>query len=325
MEEALLDQAPIWSDLTTFDGAPWRGRVDLITAGFPCQPFSAAGSQLGLDDHRWIWPDIARIIGEVGPRYVFLENVPGVLKHGGPAVLSDLDGLGFDAEWGMLSASAVGAPHRRERWWCLAHPGGARREGAAALGAELGHAAGGGAALGYPGGEGRSPVTRGVDGAQGPDAGWSSLAADEPAGAGQDDGRRQLGDADGQGLRSIGRREGHEEQDADRHGGARMADPSSVGDAPELGPGAGRPRRDAGPEERGGELHRWPPRRGDDAGWEAWLREAGPEPAVRRVTHGRPPELVESLHAGGNGQVPQVSAAALLALAERAGISLPRW
>lgn len=126
MEDKALDRAPIWDDLTTFDGTAWRGRVDLITAGFPCQPFSAAGRKRGVSDDRWLWPEIARIIREVGPRYVFLENVRGVVRHGLGFVLGDLADLGFDAEWGLLSASEVGAPHKRERWWLLAN---ARGEG----------------------------------------------------------------------------------------------------------------------------------------------------------------------------------------------------
>ena len=121
MEEAHLDRAPVWSDLTTFDGAAWRGRVDLVTAGFPCQPFSAAGQQRGTDDDRWLWPAIGRLIGDVGPRLVFLENVPGLVRAGLPHILADLADLGFDAEWGLYSAAEAGAPHRRERFWLLAH------------------------------------------------------------------------------------------------------------------------------------------------------------------------------------------------------------
>lgn len=120
MGESRLDQAPVWSDLFTFDAAAWRGRVDLITAGFPCQPFSTAGKRQGIDDERHIWPRIADIISDVRPRYVLLENVRGVVRAILPHVLADLAGLGFDAEWGLLSASAVGGPHKRERWWCLA-------------------------------------------------------------------------------------------------------------------------------------------------------------------------------------------------------------
>lgn len=120
MEQERLDQAPVWDDLTTFDGAGWRGCVDLITAGFPCQPFSTAGQRKGVDDDRWLWPVIGRIIRDVGPRFVFLENVPGLVRGGLPHVLSDLADLGFDAEWGLLSASDVGAPHKRQRFWLLA-------------------------------------------------------------------------------------------------------------------------------------------------------------------------------------------------------------
>ena len=72
MEDASLDQAPIWDDLTTFDGAAWRGCVDIVTAGFPCQPWSVAGSQKGTGDERWIWPDIAAIVRDVEPEIVFL-------------------------------------------------------------------------------------------------------------------------------------------------------------------------------------------------------------------------------------------------------------
>lgn len=121
MAQARLDQAPVWDDLTTFDGRPWRGRVDLITAGFPCQPFSSAGRQRGTDDERWLWPAIASIVADVGPEFVLLENVPQLVRLGLPHVLHDLADLGFDAEWGLLSASAVGAPHRRERIWIVAH------------------------------------------------------------------------------------------------------------------------------------------------------------------------------------------------------------
>lgn len=116
MEAGALDAAPIWSDLTTFDAAAWRGAVDCVTAGFPCQPHSHAGSRKGTEDERWIWPSIARIIRESGAWLVVLENVAGLLSSGGfEPVLTDLAEMGFDAEWLVLSAGAVGASHRRER------------------------------------------------------------------------------------------------------------------------------------------------------------------------------------------------------------------
>lgn len=122
MEEQRLDSAPVWSDLATFDGRRWRGLVDLITAGLPCQPFSAAGAGRGLEDERHLWPHMRRVIEEVQPGYVFLENVPQVIsKRWLDHVLADLAEMGFDAEWGCLSAAAVGAPHKRDRFWLVAH------------------------------------------------------------------------------------------------------------------------------------------------------------------------------------------------------------
>ena len=122
MEAGVLDAAPIWSDLITFDGAAWRGRVDCITAGFPCQPHSVAGKRKGTDDERWLWQDIARIIRDVSPRFVFLENVRGLLSSGGfTPVITALVTLGFDIEWGVLAASQVGATHQRERVFILAY------------------------------------------------------------------------------------------------------------------------------------------------------------------------------------------------------------
>lgn len=126
MEEGWLDPAPIHTDARTFDGRPWRGRVDLITAGYPCQPFSVAGKGLAEADPRHLWPDIKRIVGEVQPAVVVLENVQGHLKRGFSTVLGDLDELGFDAEWGVYSASEAGYPHRRNRIFVLAYASGSR-------------------------------------------------------------------------------------------------------------------------------------------------------------------------------------------------------
>lgn len=124
MADKSLDEAPIWDDLTTFDGAAWRGTVDFVTAGFPCQPWSVAGQRKGTDDERWIWSDIIRIIREVRPGLVFLENVPGLLVHAGlGSVLAELAEAGFDAEWGCFTAAEVGASHRRERVFILGYTG----------------------------------------------------------------------------------------------------------------------------------------------------------------------------------------------------------
>lgn len=121
VEESALDKAPLWDDLTTFDGKPWSGKVDIITCGFPCQPVSNAGKREMQDDERWIWPDIIRIICEVRPRFVFLENVTGLLSGGLDLVLGDLAKAGFDAEWCSIKAKDVGASHNRLRVFILAN------------------------------------------------------------------------------------------------------------------------------------------------------------------------------------------------------------
>jgi DNA (cytosine-5)-methyltransferase 1 len=144
IEDGSLDAAPVWSDVRTFDGRPWRGLVDGIIAGFPCPDYSVAGRRAGIvGKHGQLWHDLRRIIGEVQPGWLQLENVPGitvphklkrwrwdrdrhrwspyVLPAGLWFVLGDLASLGFDAEWGCLSAAEVGASHKRDRWFCLAY------------------------------------------------------------------------------------------------------------------------------------------------------------------------------------------------------------
>lgn len=129
MDEGHLHPAPIWTDAKTFDGCVWAGRVHGILSGYPCQPFSVAGKRRGEQDERHLWPDIKRVIAEVGPEFVFLENVPGHIRMGLDTVLADLDEIGFDAEWGTLRASDLGAPHKRERLFILAYRHGQRGSG----------------------------------------------------------------------------------------------------------------------------------------------------------------------------------------------------
>lgn len=124
MADQALDDAPVWSDVRAFDGRPWRGRVDILTAGYPCQPFSFAGKQLGEADPRHLWPDIARIIAEVGPEWVFCENVVGHLHLGFDVVARSLEGLGYRVAAGVFSAREVGAGHYRKRLFLLAHADG---------------------------------------------------------------------------------------------------------------------------------------------------------------------------------------------------------
>ena len=120
MEDASLDQAVVWDDVGTFDGRPWRGAVDIVTAGYPCQPFSVAGKRRGADDPRHLWPHVARIIGEVEPPFVFLENVAHHLRLGFAEVAGGLVGMGYRLAAGLFTAAEVGAPHKRERLFILA-------------------------------------------------------------------------------------------------------------------------------------------------------------------------------------------------------------
>ncbi len=161
IRDGYLHDAPIWDDVFTFDGRPWVGLVDVVTAGFPCQPFSVAGKGLGENDPRNGWPATIRIIREVRPIFTQLENVPGLTNrekftilvlekirqfslfhkdtfHGAGRyidriyqtvfgrsyfgrVLGDLAEAGFDVEWDCISAAEIGANHKRDRIWIVAY------------------------------------------------------------------------------------------------------------------------------------------------------------------------------------------------------------
>ena len=121
-DDGSLEPFPIWDDVRTFDGRPWRGRVDVISGGFPCQDISTAGKGAGISGERsGLWREMARIICEVRPRFVFVENSPALVVRGLGVVLGDLAALGYDAEWGVLGAADVGAPHQRDRIWIVGH------------------------------------------------------------------------------------------------------------------------------------------------------------------------------------------------------------
>ena len=120
--DGLLPRFPIWDDICTFDGKPFRGKVDIITGGFPCQDISAAGKGAGITGERsGLWSEMARVIGEVRPRFAFMENSPMLTSRGLGTVLGDLAKMGFDARWCVLGADDAGAPHRRKRIWILAY------------------------------------------------------------------------------------------------------------------------------------------------------------------------------------------------------------
>lgn len=121
MADEALDSAPVWDDVSTFDGRPWRGKVHILTAGYPCQPFSQAGRRQGEADPRHLWPEVRRIIGELDPEWCFFENVEGHMSLGADAVFNDLQGMGFSVKAGLFSAAEVGASHQRRRLFIVAH------------------------------------------------------------------------------------------------------------------------------------------------------------------------------------------------------------
>jgi len=119
--DGLLETFPIWDDVQTFDGRPWRGIVDVVSGGFPCTDISSAGKGAGIDgEASGMWREMARIIHEVQPRFVFVENSPMLTSRGLGRVLGDLAKMGFDAKWGVLGAADVGANHQRDRIWICA-------------------------------------------------------------------------------------------------------------------------------------------------------------------------------------------------------------
>ena len=277
--DGALPRFPIWDDITTFDGRPWRGRVDVISGGFPCQDISAAGKGAGIEGSRsGLWREMARIIGEVRPRFVFVENSPMLVRRGLAVVLGDLAALGFDARWCVLGAHHAGAPHKRDRIWILAtnaeraglegqraKPGGAKKpqsgNGDSLANADPERLQG----RGVPGerrpqksdsaGGGRGDETLANSGQHGRVAWWASDPAEEP-------GRWEL-DRSGEQPDGLA--------NPDREQAKRTAEP--------------RQERNSG----------------------------NPEPQLGRVAHGVA-HRVDRLKAIGNGQVPAVAALAWRAL-----------
>jgi len=119
--DGCLPRFPIWDDIITFDGEPWRGFIDVVSGGFPCQDISAANKKAeGITGKRsGLWGEMARIIGEVRPRFVFAENSPLLTIRGLDRVLADLASMGYNVAWGVLGARDIGAPHQRDRIWIV--------------------------------------------------------------------------------------------------------------------------------------------------------------------------------------------------------------
>ena len=286
MEDQALDSAPVWDDLRTFDGAAWRGCVDIITGGYPCQPFSLAGKRLGASDERHLWPDVCRIVREVQPGLCFFENVPGHLSMGYADVERDLQGLGYRVAAGLYSAAEVGASHKRERLFIMAYRADFRREP---------HGAG----------EGITQAAKGR---------LSQF----------DGGRCELGNAP-QRQANLGRPgslegsqgEGGRFDHAADHASADVADTRSKG-LQGWRVSSGQDKELALPSNNSVGL--FPPAPNDTDGWARTLKEyPALEPAVCGMADGLA-YRVERLRLCGNGVVPLVAAKAFICLAAKLGI-----
>ena len=304
MEEGFLAPAPVWDDLKTFDGRPWRGAVDLVLAGYPCQPFSLAGKRRGDADPRHLWPHVARVIRECEPRRVFLENVPGHLRLGGAAVAGELRAMGYRVAGCLVSAEEVGATHLRERLFLMADAPGARFGG---------------------GGPGAGGAVR--DAARGAKPDGRRGALDDAA---DSDGRafRERGDGRGQGPdagRQADRRPGEPGAAVEHAPRLRGQGRASEGTGPRRAPGAGVALADAanlrgtallGDESNGdhdGGLPLFPPAPGDRDAWDAVLARRAelapslPQSELRGVADGMA-SRVDRLRLLGNGVVPLAAA-----------------
>jgi len=121
--DRILPRFPIWGDITTFNGTPWKGRVDIVCGGFPCQDISSAGKGAGITGERsGLWKHMARVINEIRPKFVFSENSPLLVDRGLATVLCDIATMGYDARWCILGANDLGGHHIRKRCWVLAYP-----------------------------------------------------------------------------------------------------------------------------------------------------------------------------------------------------------
>lgn len=275
----------IHDDVTTFDGHAWRGRVDLVAGGFPCQDISVAGKGAGLKGARsGLFYELLRVVREVRPKWVYLENVPAITSRGLDRVLGALAELGFDAEWCVLSAADAGAPHLRKRWWCLAR-----------------HTDGTGAELAKPGVCQGAAADAGRGGrADDPDAEGRGLAKLRSASreAGHADGLDAHPDADRRRQQVGGSSELHRGRDASRCNadGLRAADADS-----------GPAQRRLGRAPDG--LAKWV----DASARGYWAGDWETQP---RLAQGQP-NRVARLRALGNGQVPQTAAMAFRILMQR--------
>lgn len=346
--DGFLDDAPVWSDVSTFDGRPWRGAVDLVVGGFPCTDISSAGKREGLVEGNasGLWYEMARIVREVRPRLLFVENVGALTVRGLDAVLGSLAEMGFSAEWGVLAAAAVGAPHKRERFFLLANADGrgARESGWKAERRDVpGRPS---KALADAGcvQPGAGPVQGGPRGAEAPEhqandwaphrGGALDDAHDRRCGR-QDDRLRPGRDCPGRAGAGVEHTDAAESSAASLQDGWRPigAPSGDLAEAPRERCGeawSGSDRRS--PQWAGGSLPVFPPGPGDHGAWAAILSafpDIAPalEPDIRGLADGLAAGVdaaarTHRLRAGGNGVVSLQAAVMFRVLAGRLGLDM---
>lgn len=356
MEAGLLAAAPVWSDVRTFDGRAWRGVVDGLIGGIPCQPHSVAGRKRGSLDARDLWSDARRIIVQSRVWFVLIENVAGMLSAGDDEIAGaeriwrDLHKLGFTVEIGLFRASEVGAPHGRERIFILAvadresdqrggeletRGTGRRRSRSSGDHGELA----GTTSRGYEHGSRRGRIcAEEIHGKRIPEPCDDSARLADVRGAGLEgfeqrgpSGERngetssqsasQLRRASVEYAALIGRGEGQSEPVVRRGRDTAGGTDGAMADANCLKSGADGRKSDAGTDwrnnaSRSGPI--FPPGPGDIEGWRAIL-DAAPclEPAIRRLPDGLATSRIDWLRLLGNGVVPLQAAYALRTLAHR--------
>jgi DNA (cytosine-5)-methyltransferase 1 len=332
MHGGLLAEAPVWSDVTTFRGRPWRGAVDCLVGGIPCQPHSLAGRRGGSGDERDLWSDARRIIVQARPWVVLIENVPGMLSAGkdeiagAERVRRDLSRLGYQVEGGLFSAEEVGASQERERVFILGvadgHGQHEHRAGIEWQG-RRGQSADGGDPLANAGDGRADGEPRNIRRAQ---------SEDQPSQA--DGAERHVRDG-GPAVEHtprIGRREGRPEPElrcgraaATVSGGDVECTDGGVGDGGPSEPWRRSPGRT--PSGRPGQGHLFPPGPDDDAGWIDVLERhpeflpALPKSFLRGLVDGLGGPRVERIRLLGNGVVPLQAAFAIRTLATRLAAS----
>lgn len=346
MQQGFLAQAPVWSDVSTFRGRPWRGLVDGVIGGIPCQPYSAAGRRKGSQDERDLWPDTRRIINAARPWFVLIENVTGMLVGtegeiaGAARVRRDLAGMSFRTEIVLARASEVGASHERARTFILALAECAER-GEGRTGRPP---AAGGRSHAEPSGSGCHAGVGLADASNIRQHGFEPLAGSTRQGAGEGRMREPARDCDSL-ANPISRRHGRDAGAARRGSRERTAaEGAGEGALVHATSAVRRPKRrgsSEGASEGGDQARIWnvrsedrradddgssapslfPPGPGDRAAWERIARDspgllpATTQPRVRGMADGMA-SRVDQLRMLGNGVVPLQAAYAVRLLVD---------